>query len=190
MRDKKAALVLAAAIIGSGLGLWSASTASACTAEMGCTTTVPPRTTAPYQTTPPPPSNPHQTTAPPQTNPTATNPPQQRTNTTHAPVTDAPRHTTGTAAPVLNQGPIDQTIADQTPADVAPAPAIALSGTPPPVGGGVASSSPKPPDTSSSGAGTVLWAFGIGLGALGIAIGARVAFGGGGPSSPQPLQPA
>ena len=172
MRHRRAQLLLAFVFIGLGLATWAAGSASAnCPPDdpycMGGTTT-------------PPATNPPET-SPPQTSPPQTSPPVQRSYTpaTQAPAY-TPRHSTATRPPVVYQPatqPADQSIA--TPAAVAPSPAIAVSGSAPPLGAGVASSSAKPPaESSSGGAGTVLWAFGIGIAAVGVALGARATLAG------------
>ena len=169
-------MLLASLFLALGFGLWTAGTASAnCPASDPYCMGGGPPPTSPPATSPPHTSPP--VTQHPSSGVQSTQPPVNRT-----PVTNPPRRTSPvTRTPVVSQTPAtqpaDQTIAE-TPAALSPSPAIAVSGTAPPVGGGVASSSATPPASSSSGAGTVLWAFGIGAAAVGIALGARATLAG------------
>ena len=186
MHDRRARFLLAAIVAVFGLGfLWTGHASANCPPDYpdcmggGGNTTAPPDTTPPA-TSPPQTSAPVQqgSSSPPQTSSPATNPPT-RTYVTRRP--SRPAYT----PPVQ---PAAQNIADTSAANVTPSPAIALSGTLPPAGGGVAAASTKPPATpTSSGAGTVLWAFGIGIGAVGIALGARATLIGAAAPPPPPL---
>jgi hypothetical protein len=176
MGTHRARLLLLATFAALGLGVWGAGTASANCNLMPDDPMCQPPPTSPPHTSPPQTSPPH--TSPPVTQHSSsgvqsTKPPVNRTPATN-PTRRVPA--TNTYQPPVNAAP-DSNFVD-TPALIAPAPAIALSGTPPVVGGGVASLSPAPAASSSSGAGTVLWAFGIGVGAVGIALGARATLAG------------
>ena len=183
MAQRRAQLLLAATIVACAVGLWSAGPASAnCNIDPSDPMCMPPPTQATTPQTSPPATQ-HSSTGV-----MSTQPPVNRSPAT------SPRRTPATAArtyhPQVTEPVIDQSVAN-APVVVAPAPAIAVAGNAPVLGGGVASLSTPPASTSSSsGAATVFWAFGIGLGAVGIAVGARVALGGPGGSGPQPLQPA
>ncbi len=99
-----------------------------------------------------------------------TQPPVLRTTpaTRHTPATRRQIAQTPATAPAEAFVP-----APAGPAVVQPGPAIALSGTAPPGGLGTAAASGRPPaPPSDSGATTVLWAFGIGAGLVGIGVGA------------------
>jgi hypothetical protein len=168
MGIRLARVVLAVAFVVLGVGLWAAGTASANCNQMPDDPMCQPPPTTP-QTSP----TPH--TSPPVTQHSSsgvqsTQPPVNRT-----PATNPPRRTPATRAyqpPVTDAAPAEEFVPG--PIAIPPAPAIALSGTPPAVGSGVASLTAQPPATSSSsGAATVGWAFGIGVAAMGIGLGAR-----------------
>jgi hypothetical protein len=162
-----------ATFAGLSLGVWAAGTASANCNLMPDDPMCQPPPTSPPHTSPP-------QTSPPHTSPPATQHSPSGVQTTNAPVNRTPATNPTRRAPAVNtyQPPVnaapDSNFVD-TPALIAPAPAIALSGTPPVVGGGVASIGADLPAASSgpSGAGTVLWGFGIAAGAVGIGLGAR-----------------
>jgi hypothetical protein len=173
MGTHRARLLLLATFAALGLGVWGAGTASANCSLMPDDPMCQPPPTSPPHTSPP-------QTSPPHTSPPATQHPSSGVQTTKAPVNRTPATNPTRRTPAVNtyQPPVnaapDSNFVD-TPALIAPAPAIALSGTPPVVGGGVASLAAEPPATSSgpSGAATVLWGFGIAAGAVGIGLAAR-----------------
>jgi hypothetical protein len=104
----------------------------------------------------------------------STQPPVNRSPATNAPYRNpAPRAQPAYVPPVAAApGAVDFVT---TPAAIPPAPAIALSGETPVVGAGVVAKggAPPPATPADSGAGTVLWGFGIGAGALGLGVGMR-----------------
>jgi hypothetical protein len=168
MGTYRARLLLLATFAALVIGVWGAGTAAA-----NCNLMPNDPMCQPPPTSPPATSPPH--TSPPVTQHSSsgvqtTQPPVNRT-----PATNPTRHTpaVNTYQPPVNAAPASNFV--DTPALIAPAPAIALSGTPPVVGGGVASIAAAPPATSSSssGAGTVLWGFGIAAGAAGIGLATR-----------------